>query len=236
MSEEFPYTEAEKAVLEWRDPPSYSDEELYGYDHSELNRSEFSLGDFRRIDGVGPIQSVKEVFERQGSVAILDAGAGTGRQLFGVINYAVGMYGLDWNAVAGDAVSDKDFSGMAEEWKVKAAYMTGMLNYEVADLTELQLPTAAYDIAYSYELLTHIEKPGAIVENMYQSLKPGGVVFFNANGKQRAELLPLLAEYERQGAVVGAASCETSAADEHFAEKLGHELPTRDVYKIQKPL
>lgn len=211
--------------------------DTHGYRYFELDRCESVLnGAFWPVDGSGPISSLIDIHDRQGYATVLDAGCGTGRQLYELIDYVRFTRNLDPMSIYGDGVSDFDFSMLSEEWRVRAAFMNGDLHYEVGDLQTLELPEQAYDLVYSYEVLVHNEKPGLIVENLWRALRAGGVLYFNAAGEQADEIRDVTNAITACGGIVLQKSCEPPHLESMWAGMHGLPLQTRDAYAIRRPI
>jgi SAM-dependent methyltransferase len=74
-----------------------------------------------------------------------------------------------------------DLSAGAVESARRAAAEAGLsqLNYEVADLDSLALPTAAFDVVLGVSAVHHVERLEALFEEVERALVPGGIFFLN---------------------------------------------------------
>lgn len=166
-------------------------------------------------------------------VSVLDAGCGTGHQLWSLVDNAEG-YGINWDKVAADAVSKEDFSLLADQWRPRAAIMTGDINYHVGDLTQMELPEKAYDLVYAYELLAHIERPQHIVRSIWHALRLEGRAYFNLPGERQTELADIIGEIKTKGGEVLSMDCRPPLFVREMARQ-GYKVPTRQIYRIDKP-
>lgn len=203
-----------------------------GYYRYALDRGIFQpQGEFFRFDGVGLIEAARKQYEKDGSLHILDAGCGTGHQLWDFMEYLERT--IPPQDITATGVSDIDFSEESESWRVREAVKTGEINYAVADLNVDMLPAETFNVIYSYEVLVHNEEdPGRIVANFWQALRPGGVMYFNAEGSQRGKIAGTVADILEMGGDVFMNRVEAPLLQAPFYEKTNQ---TRDAYRIQKP-
>lgn len=188
-------------------------------------------GEFWRFDGVGLIESARKQYEKHGALNILDAGCGTGRQLWDFVEYLERT--IPREGITATGVSDIDFSEESEMWRVRKAVKTGGINYAVADLNVDILPSGTFNIIYSYEVLVHNEEdPGRIVANFWQALSPGGVMYFNAEGSQREAIAGNVANILESGGNVLMDRVDAPLFQATFYKVTNQ---TRDAYRIQKP-
>lgn len=150
-----------------------------GYSIYELDRTFTGIhGDFWLSRGIVLNDIIKESAERDGHLAILDVGCGTGNALSYIRQYLerreievpVRMVG----------VSKENFSRESQSWRTRSDAQDGTIGYAVMDVTKEQLPKEVFNIVYSYEMMLHIEEADVAVANMCDSLADGGVMFFNA--------------------------------------------------------
>ncbi|MET1033399.1 MAG: class I SAM-dependent methyltransferase [Candidatus Saccharimonadales bacterium] len=167
-----------------------------GYAPYTLDRDSGRLtAEFIGIDGSTPATVLRDVWREQGSAVVLDAGCGTGYQLYSLIEQANLRLDVDPGTVVAHGVSDHDFSTRSQVAKVRSAIQAGRISYTVGDLNdEYLLEPDFYHLAYSYEVLPHNKKPIRIVRNIFDALCPGGVAFFNADTTQESELISGLQE------------------------------------------
>jgi SAM-dependent methyltransferase len=211
-------------------------EELHEYSFAELNRDSGPLWEtFSPIDDMGPHGTLADIYSRKGYATILDAGCGTGNQLRSLVDQAAARFNLDSSKIFADGVSDFDFSQLAPEDTAKAI-QTGKINYQQLDLSTQPLPSATYDLVYAYEVLVHNTEPAAIVDNMWQALRPGGVAYFNLEGTQTAKLSFLLSEIAEHDGDVQWVKSEPSKFTRLRFERSNDITPppTRYAFKLTK--
>lgn len=209
---------------------------LAGYSIEYLDRSDMALsGEFRPLDGDGPAFRIRKLAGRQSTIAVLDAGCGTGRQLHDLFDYANDLFGIDSSRLQGTAVSDHDFSQFSEDYRVRNAYATGRLVYMVCDLTVDPLPADTYDVAYSLEVMPHTDDPGAIVSNVWQALRPGGAYYFNALQQQADVLAPSLETVSAAGGRVLDMASRTPVGADLQSRMSGVSFDPRQAYLLEKP-
>lgn len=211
--------------------PSAAD--LQGYRLRHLDRDNGILYEaFHHLDGKGPKGSLRELCARQKTVSVLDAGCGTGNQLVSLIIQTAIIEDIDPERIFGDAVSDYDFSKLSRDRLTRVAIGAGLVNYAVLDLATYRLPPQSYDLAYSYEVLMHNERPGVIIDNIAQSLKPGGVAYFNTDGSQVGQVDAHMEQYRQAGAEVLSGEINPPAYA-WFPPELAGE--TRHAFKVTAP-
>lgn len=64
---------------------------------------------------------------------------------------------------------------------------TNIKNYIIDDMTETKLPKESYDIIMAIEVLEHVEKDSAFIENVHATLKPGGYFFMTTPNGDHVE-------------------------------------------------
>lgn len=85
------------------------------------------------------------------------------------------------------------------------------IDYRRADLEELDLPAAAYDIAYSSLALHYVEDVGRLFETVHRALAPGGALVFSTEH-------PVLMAPSNPGWSVNAEGRKTWPVDRYFIE------------------
>lgn len=203
-----------------------------GYSRREIDR-DFGMpqGEFYNLDGLGLIDAAIDQYKNNSELAILDAGCGTGNQLFSLVEELSDYRGIPRNAINAVGVSDIDFSNESEFWMPRAAVAEGDITYGIGDLNTEQLLPEQFNLIYSYEVLFHNEEPDLIVNNLWQALKSGGALYFNAGANQRTSLVAVLEEISEQGGEIlfGEAIPPLAArTDSEF-------FIGRDTYRITKP-
>lgn len=233
---EFPFTPAERALLfSCSDAPNWSPEQLHGYDHPALDRSMGAVNrDFLHLDGQGIVKSFKQLYVKNGSIAVLDAGCGTGNSLWELIS-ASHHHGGDLANIAADAISEHDFSLHSHSKHPRQAIMAGDIAYWIADLTRMDLPQQAYDLIYSYEVFPHITKPQLVIDSLWQALKPGGIFYFNIAGEQTTDVAEVLPAIREQGGGILSGASSPSDFVEFMTQHFDLPLPMRIAYRLSKP-
>lgn len=105
----------------------------------------------------------------QGKVAV-DLGSGAGYGTYSLARFARRILGVD----------------LSEEAVAYAAwcYEAPGLRYEVGDVTGLPNPGGSFDTAVSFEVIEHLERPEALVEEARRLLKEDGVFVVSTPDKQ----------------------------------------------------
>lgn len=190
-------------------------------------------GEFWRFDSIGLLEAGRQQYEQDGRLNILDAGCGTGHQVWHFADHVAWQKHIPRSDITATGVSNIDFSGESELWRVRKAIKTGEINYAVADLNIDALPRETFNLIYSYEVIVHNdETPGAIVANMWQALTPGGVMYFNAEGSQRQVLADTMADIMEAKGDVLMAPVEPPPLQAIFYKETQQ---TRDAYRVRKP-
>jgi SAM-dependent methyltransferase len=207
--------------------------QLAGYSLSSLDRDSGSLFvAYHHLDGKGPKGTLIELCGRQDTVAVLDAGCGTGSQLVNLMVQLAITEGIDPKRILADGVSDHDFSRFSRDRITRVALGAGLANYAVMDLAQDALPSGAYDMSYSYEVLMHNEEPEPIIENVWQALAPGGVSYFNTDGRQVGRVGAFVERYNRDGGEVLYGEMKSPAS---LWLPLHLRGETRHAFKVTKP-
>lgn len=105
----------------------------------------------------------------QGEINILDAGSG-----FGQYTYFLAKKNSEWKILGVDVKEDQ-----IEDCRIFFA-KNGISNveFEVADLTRFAHPEK-YNLVLSVDVMEHIEEDVKVFENLWQSLKPGGMLLIS---------------------------------------------------------
>lgn len=217
------------------DPDNIDPARLHGYSYHELNRGIMTFNG--RFSPIGdPLHAIDEIADRQEYITILDAGCGTGRQLYEMVEGATRMFQIDQRRILADGVSDYDFSDMADDKEARRAYVSGALNYHVGDLNTMELPEGSYDLAYSYEVLVHNEEPNRIVENLWRALRPGGSAYFNAEANQIPAISETIEAIKTVGGKVLSTEAEVPALTRTEAQVRNLPMPRRMLYRVIRSL
>lgn len=162
------------------------------YQRVNVDRSIFSYSEFLDKDknGENLISLALSKLRNKGKIAILDAGCGTGRALFGFKEQILFRTKQEKNPNVVEAVgiNDNDFSKESEMWRVHKANAKGFIKYIVGKLETVKLPPNSFDLILSYETLIHNSDDNVvnIMENMVKSLAPGGRFYFDLLEEQRS--------------------------------------------------
>ena len=203
------------------------------YYRSELDRGISGLqSEVWQNLGPSMVRVIKDKYTAQGYISVLDAGCGTGKHLWEMLDRDF----ENCSNVRLTGVSKEDYSDESEWWMVRAAVTDGTIAYALADLTVDELPSESFDAIYSYEVLTHLEDAAdTALRNFLQALAPEGVLFFNASGTQRDQLVATLAEHGgldyKYASVMPPVM--TQIAEQDLPED---QRQTRDVYMVTKLL
>jgi SAM-dependent methyltransferase len=208
---------------------------LAGYSRRELDR-DFGMpnGEFMSLDGDGILQTAVKQYAKYGELSILDAGCGTANQLFTLVEDLTDHRGVPRNDINAVGVSDIDFSRDSEWWMPRAAVAEGDITYGIGDLQTEKLLPEQFHLIYSYEVMFHNEEPQLIVENLWNALKPGGVLYFNAGASQMMKLNPTLNQIAEDGGTIDYGEAKPPYAMRIEADN-DPNFEGRDLYRIAKP-
>ena len=171
-----------------------SNDKVGEYQRVNIDRNIFSYSEFldKDKDGENIISIALNKLRNKGKIAILDAGCGTGRALFGFKEHLLFRTKQEKNPDIVEAVgiNDKDFSKESEMWRVQKANAKGFIKYIVDRLETVKLPPNSFDLILSYETLIHNSDDNVvnIMENMVKSLAPRGRFYFDLLAEQRSNL------------------------------------------------
>jgi SAM-dependent methyltransferase len=101
---------------------------------------------------------------------IIDLGSGAGYGTHSLSKFAENVLGVD----------------LSEEAVAYAAwsYSVPNLRYEVGDVTNLPYPNKSFEAAVSFEVIEHLERPEALVEEVLRLLKEDGIFVVSTPDKQ----------------------------------------------------
>jgi 2-polyprenyl-3-methyl-5-hydroxy-6-metoxy-1,4-benzoquinol methylase len=113
----------------------------------------------------------------QPGMKVLELGCNAGWLAVEVARRGADVHGLD---ISGPAIE------VARQYYAEIeADLPGTATYEVADLNNLSLPAATYDLIYAKATLHHLEKLDALIAEVQQALKPGGLCWvMDTNGDE----------------------------------------------------
>lgn len=168
-----------------------------------IRNSEDSVGEFFRfeVDRDGELMFSEMIDEQsdsilssiinrltdQGSIAVMDAGCGTGRTLYAIRDQLLLTTNANPQDIVTVGVNDRDFSDESEDSMVREANRNGDINYVIADLESVDLEPESFDFITSYEALIHNEpaKLIRVIKNLLPSLKQNGAFVFDITEKQK---------------------------------------------------
>lgn len=152
----------------------------------EIDRGFSALSKMKDESGTPLINIIFDKYSKQGQLAVLDAGCGTGRTLFEIREQLELGTKATAASVTTVGINDEDYSDESCSPKTRAAIKNGQIQYVVDDLATVPLSEHAFDVIYSYETLVYngIGKTTKIIDNLLPSLKPDGVLIFNITESQ----------------------------------------------------
>jgi len=174
-----------------------STQDLRYTDH-EVSRSIGAANrDLKELDWDGPIQRAIDKAREQGSVAILDAGCGTG---FGLVDLKDQVrhrapIATDLIEALGVSLSDVRSQFTGDRLDERRLY-NGFIALQLGNLATVTLQPAHYDVAYSYQVLQHNERIAPVIGNVIPSLRPGGAYYFDTLVDQNGEVADFTAELD----------------------------------------
>ena len=224
-------------------PAVYAEEEKYiprgpgdivegGYTRRDVDIDFFGIErDVHKLDGVGLVDMASTILKRDGELSVLDAGCGTGQQMYSLVAELTEFRGIERNTISAVGISDIDFTKESQKGAVREAVAEGDITYGIGDLQSESLTPEQFSLIYSYELLVRNEDPAAIVRNLWSALKPGGVLYFNAKPEQRSQLANEVLDMiqQNQGEILFAQSRRPYA----FSDP-NNTSGDRDMYRIVK--
>ena len=151
-------------------------DELGDYTRWELDRTFGSPSAEFRTDNQPQFFQIIEMAREKGSLAVLDAGCGTGRGLFDLKDQVDFRTGVPVRAVG---INDVDYSQESEDRFVRQAFRNGDMEYRVEDLRQTRFDKPEFDLVFSYEALIHIDDFDQVALNLAQAVRPGGYMYFD---------------------------------------------------------
>lgn len=162
---------------------------------SEIDRDISSYSEVLRDSEGSPLIRVAGVLFREGGkLRFLDAGCGTGRAIFTLREELAMTTGLSRETIDVIGINDIDYRSESRMVEVRRATLSGSIKYLVADLDDVDLQPASYDLITSLEVLIHNdnEKALRIINKLLRTLAPGGKMFFTLREPQRTAMSPNL--------------------------------------------
>lgn len=197
------------------------------FDDWEVNRGIATInGDFMVLDREGPIGSSIEMARHLGEVAILDAGCGSGNALIGLKEQVEFRAQLSSDRIVAMGIDLHDYTYLLEGWMTQERPRSGYVDLQQDDLNTVNLEGKLFDLAYSYEVLIHNDKPTNIVLKVLDALKPGGIFYFNTLPEQVIEVETLLRRLARTG---------WAAWSHDLTQESVSNTDTRVFHKVTKP-
>lgn len=179
-----------------------------GYERSMLDRDLLEASRYFS-DTRGPLMRVlTDIFSRQGQIALLDAGCGTGHTLWEFKEHLLRIANKkDYpELVKAVGVNEKDYSDQSMFARVSRDVRDGYLDYIIGDLETVHLPKDIFDVGYMYEVLFHntTDKAVRIIRNILPSIKPLGLLWFNLPPMQfdQPEFTKLMDNLKNEGVKV----------------------------------
>ncbi len=164
-------------------------EKVQLFSHSEIDRGAVPMsGELLDEDRTPLIGVALDVLRSKGTIAMLDAGCGTGHGLWDVKDQLLFRTSnrSHPDVVHAIGINDQDFSQKSEQYRVAKAIREGELDYIVGDIETVSIPSRSQDIIWSYEVLpnnptTQVVK---IIPHLIQMLNSQGRLYFNLNPEQ----------------------------------------------------
>lgn len=169
---------------------------------SEIDRDISSYSEVLKDSEGNPLIRVAGVlFLEGGKLRFLDAGCGTGRAIFTLREELAMTTGLPRETIEVTGINDVDYRAESRVIEVRRAALSGSLKYLVADLDDVDLQPASYDLITSLEVLIHNdnEKAFRIINKLLSALAPGGKMFFTLREPQRTVMSPNLDSLSSNG-------------------------------------
>ena len=171
-------------------PTTYA---LYEIDRPLSNRG------FNMIDGRGITGTSIEILRRQGAVSILDAGCGTGRALYELAGQVAFRVSADPGVITAVGLNLDDFSHLSEDPRVARAIAAGYIEYRVGSIEDAPRSGQRFDLVYSHEVFMHSAHPDVLLRALAECTAPGGVLYFNVDQPQRAQMGSAVDELRANG-------------------------------------
>jgi SAM-dependent methyltransferase len=156
-------------------------------------------GKFRALgENEGPLKRCIDTVQETGRVRVIDAGSGNGIGLADLVEQITSQTGARKRNVAAVGIDGLNhFRDLADSEidRISDAH----LDLRTDHLAHAVLEPSYYDVAYSYETLTHNDDPTAIIDNFLGALRPGGVFYCNTMPEQSETIQPLLDRLQAGG-------------------------------------
>ncbi len=131
----------------------------------------------RGVDGVSPASVALEAAERYGNVALLDAGCGTARALWGMRGFLQSELGTDV-PIRAVGLNIDDFSDESSNQAVRRAIVEEDIEYVLGDIGGAPVE-GDFDVITCYEVLVHMPSWEATLAlgQLMPLLRDGGSLF-----------------------------------------------------------
>ncbi len=110
--------------------------------------------------------------------SVLELGCGSGWLTVGMAQRGAQVRGLD--------IGNKAIEIARTYYESVKGTIAGSATYEVADLNKVDLPVERYDVVVAKGVLHHLLNPKGLVDQIHQTLRPGGLLWIcDINGEER---------------------------------------------------
>jgi SAM-dependent methyltransferase len=210
---------------------AYSDNVRTPTDPSYFYRSEVTrdfaevTGDFWELDGIGLAKTALDTAKDLGSIAILEAGCGSGQALIGLKRFVVERTLLDPAQVTAVGIDLHDYTNyLNHSDKTKAE--EGYIEIRHGDLSTMELK-GSFDLSYALEVLIHCDQVTKVVSNVLNVLKPGGIFYCNTLPEQAIEMETIRRNLDRTG---------WATVAKEISRKTIAVKQSREFHKLVKPI
>ncbi len=168
----------------------YEDDQVGSFFRVNIDRSTYPMsGEFLDEEGTPLLGAAINTLRNNKSLAMLDAGCGTGHTVWEVRDQALFRTGNYPNPdiVKAIGVNDTDFSQESSKKEVREAISDESIRYIVNDIETVDIPLASQDLIWSFEVMLHNPNPkvARIIRHLLPMLKPNGRFYFNITPEQR---------------------------------------------------
>jgi SAM-dependent methyltransferase len=197
------------------------------FDKHEVDRNAGTVnGSFMPLDGHGPLITGIEIARQSGSLAVLDAGCGSGNSLIDLKDQIEFRAPIEPERIIAVGIDRHDYTAYIPNPEGRRRAMNGYVNLRRGDLATIDLEPEAFDLAYAHEVLIHCEGIASIVARILGSLKSGGTFYCNTLPEQAIEFESL----SRRLRQAGWTACSREMTR---ASIIGPQ--TRAIHKVVKP-